>query len=275
MAAKILFITTTLLYLGATAGYLAYLFFQQERFRKWGLGLLMGGFFTHTLLIFVGFAQTGHFPVRNLRETFVIAAWAVAGVFLGLQYRFRLKILGIVAAPLTASIMGMAAPLSQNPAQQEITFNNFWIIFHVVVILVGNAAFGLACGVGILYLLQERAIKEKIRGFFYSRLPSLDLLDAVGYGCIVIGFIALTLGLISGFLYARTVWGRFWSWDPKEVWSGIMWLFYAALLHERLTVGWRGRRAAIMSIIGFGVLLFTFFGVNFLFEGHHQPFTRW
>jgi ABC-type transport system involved in cytochrome c biogenesis permease subunit len=85
----------------------------------------------------------------------------------------------------------------------------------------------------------------------------------------------LTLGLVSGFVYAKSVWGNFWSWDPKEVWAGITWLLYAALLHQRLTVGWRGRRAAIMAIIGFAAVLFTFLGVNFLLEGHHGKFTRW
>jgi ABC-type transport system involved in cytochrome c biogenesis permease subunit len=76
-------------------------------------------------------------------------------------------------------------------------------------------------------------------------------------------------------VYGKNIWGHFWSWDPKEVWSAITWIFYAALLHERLTVGWRGRRAAIMAIVGFGVLLFTFLGVNFLLHGHHGQFTRW
>jgi cytochrome c-type biogenesis protein CcsB len=101
----------------------------------------------------------------------------------------------------------------------------------------------------------------------------LDLLDTTAYACIVVGFSMITIGLITGVVYAKAVWGRFWSWDPKEVWSAITWLFYAALLHERLTVGWRGRRSAIMAIIGFGVLLFTFLGVNFLLQGHHGTFT--
>jgi cytochrome c-type biogenesis protein CcsB len=100
------------------------------------------------------------------------------------------------------------------------------------------------------------------------------MLDNIGYVCIVVGFTMLTLGLITGFVYAKAVWGRFWSWDPKEVWAGITWLFYAVLLHERLTVGWRGRRSAIMAIIGFGVLIFTFLGVNLLMKGHHEVFTR-
>jgi cytochrome c-type biogenesis protein CcsB len=126
----------------------------------------------------------------------------------------------------------------------------------------------------VLYLIQENAIKAKKRRFFFKRLPSLELLDITGYACIVVGFTLLTIGLITGFVYAKSIWGRFWSWDPKEVWSGITWIFYAILLHERLTIGWRGRKSAIMAIVGFGVLIFTFLGVNLLLEGHHGEFTR-
>ena len=133
----------------------------------------------------------------------------------------------------------------------------------------------MACGIGILYLIQENAIKTKRPGFFFQRLPSLERLDATGYSCLVIGFTLLSLGLITGFVYAKAVWGRFLGWDPKEVWSLITWLIYAALLHQRLTVGWRGRRAAIMAIVGFGVIIFTFFGVNFFLQGHHGVFTQW
>jgi ABC-type transport system involved in cytochrome c biogenesis permease subunit len=84
----------------------------------------------------------------------------------------------------------------------------------------------------------------------------------------------MTLGLIMGVVYAKTIWGRFWSWDPKEVWSGISWLLYAAMIHMRLSVGWQGRRSAIMAIIGFAAVLFTFLGVNLLLSGHHGEFTQ-
>jgi ABC-type transport system involved in cytochrome c biogenesis permease subunit len=103
----------------------------------------------------------------------------------------------------------------------------------------------------------------------------LDLLDTTGYICIISGFTLLTVGLIAGFVYAKSIWGKFWSADPKEIWSVITWLIYAILLHERLTVGWRGRRSAVMAIVGFMVVLFTFLGVNFLLKGHHGEFTRW
>jgi ABC-type transport system involved in cytochrome c biogenesis permease subunit len=85
----------------------------------------------------------------------------------------------------------------------------------------------------------------------------------------------MTLGLILGVVYAKTIWGRFWSWDPKEVWSGISWLLYAAMIHMRLSVGWRGRRSAILAICGFATVLFTFLGVNLFLSGHHSEFTRW
>ncbi len=137
-----------------------------------------------------------------------------------------------------------------------------------------RAALAMACGAGVFYLIQDRAIKQKKHRFFYRRLPPLKLLDRAGYACLVTGFTMLTVGLITGTVYAGLVWGRLWAWDPKEIWSVITWLVYAALLHERLAVGWQGRRAAIMAIAGFGVLLFTFLGVNFLLEGHHGIFTR-
>ena len=270
----VLMALTTFCYLLSTVGYIAYLFYQKDYFQKSGLYLLLAGFSLHTALIAYAFIQSGQIPVRNLYETLSIAGWATAGVFLVFQFKFNLKILGIYAAPLVTLIMIIAAQLPREPAQTNTLFNSFWLISHIVVIFTGEAAFALACGVGILYLVQERALKTKKYGFFFRRLPDLELLDTTGYACIFVGFTLLTIGLVTGFVYAKSSWGRFWSWDPKEVWSGISWLLYAALLHGRLSLGWRGRKAAIMAIIGFGILIFTFLGVNFLLEGHHGEFTR-
>ncbi len=261
-------------YLLSTACYLAYLFFQKDLLHRIGYLLLFFGFLCHCAMILWTFIQIGHMPVRNLFETLSLAAWAVSAVFLAIRYRFKLKVLGVFVAPLALALMLVASQLPRYAGESKGIFSSFWFVFHVICVFIGDAAFALACGAGTLYLLQERTIKRKARGFFFSRLPSLERLDATGYACIVVGFTFLTAGLIGGFIYAKAVWGRFWSWDPKEVWSAITWLVYAALLHERLAVGWRGRRAAILSIIGFAVLLFTFFGVNFFLKGHHGVFTR-
>ena len=271
-----LILIPTFSYILSTAGYIAYLFFQKERLQKIGYVLLFAGFLIHSISIGYGFLQSGHLPVQNLHQTLSIAGWAIAGMFLFLTYRFNLKVLGVYAAPLVAIVMiiCMRLPAEGTLVQAKTLFSNIWLVSHVVIIFVGEAAFALACGAGLLYILQERAIKTKHHGFFFKRLPALELLDNTGYACIVVGFSLLTIGLITGFVYAKSIWGSFWSWDPKEVWSGIAWLIYAALLHGRLALGWRGRKAAIMSIIGFGILLFTFLGVNLLLTGHHGEFTK-
>jgi cytochrome c-type biogenesis protein CcsB len=272
---QIVFVTALLFYLVSAAVYFAYLFLQREVLHKIGRLLLLGGFLAQSVVIGHQFIVTGHVPVNNLHETLSIVAWTLVGAFLLLNLRFPLKILGVYTAPLAAFILLAALQLPREPLQPQNVLRGFWLTVHIVTVFFGNAAFALAAGAGLLYLLQERNIKAKTRGFFFKRLPSLDMLDNTGYACIVVGFTMLTIGLISGMVYARVIWGRFWAWDPKEVWSAITWIFYAVLLHERLAVGWRGRRAAIMAIAGFAVLLFTFFGVNFLLKGHHGQFTQW
>lgn len=267
-------IVSILLYLLSAAGYLAYFFLQKKHLQQTGFIVLVGGFIFHSAALVLDYYQQGHIPVTNMRETLSLAGWAIAGVFILLNYRYNLKILGVYAAPFVALIMVIVSQLPDEPTKTTQLFKSVWLVAHVTVIFIGEAAFALACGAGILYLIQEDSIKTKKRRFFFKRLPSLDLLDSTGYGCIVVGFTMLTIGLITGLVYAKSVWGRFWSWDPKEVWSGLSWLFYAALLHERLAVGWRGRRSAIMAIVGFGVLVFTFLGVNLFMEGHHRDFTK-
>ncbi len=267
-------IVSTLYVMGA-GGYQAYLFLQKDHFQKIGYYLLITGFGLHCVSLIYKVILTGYIPVNNLHETLFIAGWALVGVFFIFRYKYNLKVLGVYAAPLAALIVVSACLLQNEPGPPREIFNHFWLVFHIIAIFTGEASFALACGIGMLYLLQERSIKTKRPGFFFKRLPSLELLDATGHACIVAGFTLLTIGLITGFIYARVVWGRFWSWDPKEVFSGITWMMYAALLHVRFSVGWRGRKAAVLAIIGFGALLFTFLGVNFFFDGHHVEFTKY
>ncbi|RJQ84512.1 MAG: c-type cytochrome biogenesis protein CcsB [Desulfobacteraceae bacterium] len=272
---QIVVVLAILLYMLSAAAYCAYLFLQREFLQKAGHILLSLGFACQTAVIGWAFIDTGHVPVNNLHETLSIVAWALVGSFLALNARFHLRVLGIYTAPLAAFILLAAIQFPREPLQPENMLRGIWLTVHIITIFIGDAAFALAAGIGVLYLLQERNIKAKTRGFFFKRLPSLDLLDTTAYACIVGGFTMLTIGLISGMVYAKILWGRFWAWDPKEVWSAVTWIFYAVLLHERLAVGWRGRRAAVMAIVGFAVLLFTFFGVNFLLKGHHGQFTQW
>jgi len=269
-----LVVTTVIIYLTSTIGYFSYLFEKDDRLFRIGFYLLVAGFLCHTAAVCHAYVLIGHIPVHNLHGTLLLAAWAIAGVFIFFQYKFRLKVLGIFAAPLATLVIFISSQLPNTPLTTKNIFNSFWLVLHIITVFLGDAAFALACGLGLFYIIQERAIKMKIQGFFFSRLPSLELIDNTGYACILVGFTMLTIGLITGMVYAKLIWAKFWSWDPKEIWSGITWILYATLLHGRIAVGWRGRKAAFLSIIGFAVLLFTFFGVNFLLEGHHGEFTK-
>ncbi len=271
---EILFAFTILFYMLSSAGYFSYLILQKVYLQKIGLILMIVGFGCHTVTIAYDFMSLGSVPVNNLYETLSIAGWALTCVFFIFQYRYKLNVLGVYAAPLVTMVLLLAYQLPKPIFADQNLFKSIWLVSHIVTIFLGDASLALACGVGILYLLQEKAIKSKSRGFFFRRLPSLDLLDTTGHAAIVFGFTMLTIGLITGMVYAKSVWSHFWSWDPKEVWSAITWVYYAILLHERLATGFRGRKAAIMAIVGFAVLIFTFFGVNFLMGGHHGRFTQ-
>jgi len=262
-------------YLLGTAGYLGYVVTHRPASHKAGHCLFVAGFLCHTVLLVVDGLRMGHMPVHDLRSTLSFAAWALACVFLVFHVRFRLLVLGALVGLVVCVVMAVCLLVPGTDVDRQDLFKGFWMALHIVTVFLGQGAFVLAACVAAIYLVQERAIKAKRHGFFFRRLPSLEILDRMGYACIAFGFPMLTTGIAAGCVYAQIVWGRFWNWDPKEVWSGITWLVYAALLHERLAAGWRGRRAAVMALVGMGVLLFTFLGVNLLLKGHHEQFTKW
>lgn len=258
------------LYLLGTLGYIIFVVFQNKTMARISYGLLLLGFITHTLAIGLWTIQTGYLPVHNLRESLSFFAWAIIGVYLIIQIRFNILVLGSFLSPLAAVMMISSSfiPLQTGPVNPLL--QNVWLAIHIVFIFAGNGVFAIAFLAGIMYLIQERQIKSKQLGLLYHRLPALEVLDALNYNSLILGFPLLTLGMLSGSIFAQYTLGTFWRWDPKEVWSLITWLLYAALLHGRLVSGWRGRRSAVISIVGFLILIFSFVGVNFLVKGYHS-----
>jgi cytochrome c-type biogenesis protein CcsB len=264
----------TILYCAGMVGYGVFLFNQKKVYQKTAFRLISLGIGFHLVSMVMHTLALGQVPVQNLSQSLSLAAFALGVMFLFFQYRFDLKILGVFASILLSAIMILVLVIPDTPVESNVVLQGFWFYAHIILVFAGDAALALAGGAGILYLLQEKGIKTKSPGFFFKRLPSLDLLDNVGYTCLTTWFALHTIGLVTGFIYARVVWGRFWSWDPKELFSVGTWLVYAALLHLRFYSGWRGRKSAIMTIVGFLVIIFTFLGVNLLLGGHHQAFTK-
>ena len=263
-------VITTLLYAVGTVGFLIYVIRTEKVIHRIAYGFLLAGFVSHTLGLAMLVSQLRQMPVTTLPQTFSLFAWAIVGSYLAFQLKFNIRILGTFVSPLAVVFMLLSSAIPGRVIPNSKLFKSFWLTLHVATMFIGMAIFALAFCAGIMYLLQERQIKSKSFGLLYRRLPSLEVLDSLNYVCLTFGFPLITIGLISGFVYAGAVWQSFWHWDPKEILSVVTWLIYAVLLHERLAVGWRGRRAAIMAIIGFSVILVTFVGTSVILEVHHS-----
>ncbi|MDY0290891.1 MAG: c-type cytochrome biogenesis protein CcsB [Desulfuromonadaceae bacterium] len=232
--------------------------------------LLLVAFSVHTVTLVVRYFEAGYTPVTNLHESLSFFAWALAGVFMLLDMQIRMQVMAAATATLITVFMLFGSLMPMHTQELNPALDSFWLPIHVGLAFMGNAVFTVAFVAAILYLIQERMLKSKKFSALHYRLPSLETLDRINYRCLKFGFPLMTMGIISGAVWAESAWGTYWSWDPKESWALITWFLYAALLHGRLTVGWRGRRAAIFAIIGFFFLLFTFLGVNLLLPGLHS-----
>ena len=213
----------------------------------------------------------GHAPLSNLYESLIFFAWAVILLYLLIEWRTKNRSIGAFATPLAFLIMAYASFAGITTRIQPLipALKSNWLIAHVITCFIGYAAFGIAFGLSIMYLMKRLNDSGKINGFL-KFIPESNILEELSYQMVVIGFILLTLGIITGAVWAHSSWGRYWGWDPKETWSLITWLIYAALLHSRMVRGWRGKRLAILSIIGFFCVIFTYFGVNFVLSGLHS-----
>lgn len=266
----VLFQITLLFYLIATVGYFGYLWGKKPAVTRLAHGLLSIGFIVHTVVIISRFWVSGHPPITNLHESFSFFSWSVVGLFLILKWKYRVAPIGIILGPMASILMVVASFEDQRILPLPGILESYWLPIHGILSFTGEAVFALAFAAGVFYLIQESRIKRKNPGELSKRLPSLETLDDVNYMCLSLGFPLLTAGIITGSFWANYAWGSYWSWDPKETWSLITWLIYAALLHQRVNVGWRGRKAAIMAIVGFASVAFTFIGVNLLLPGLHS-----
>ncbi len=264
------FLSTLCLYLAATLAYVVYFVGQNKKMRTVGRWVLLIAGSVHTVYLIARYFEAGHTPLTNNHEAVSFMAWSMTWGFLSFRWRYKVKNFGAFVSPLAFLLMVIAALSSQDTIELPPALKSAWLPVHASIAIMANSFLALAfCG-GIMYLLQEREIKKKRFGFFFSRLPSLEALDSLNYHCLAVGFPLLTLGIITGSIWAKQAWGSYWHWDPKETWSLITWFLYAAMLHQRFTLGWRRRRAAIMAIVGFAAALFTFWGVSYLLEGVHS-----
>jgi cytochrome c-type biogenesis protein CcsB len=216
----------------------------------------------------------GHAPLSNMYESLVFASWAIMIIYLIFEWRIGQRALGVF--PALFSFLAMAYASFSKDVDSKIqplvpALKSNWLIAHVMTCFLGYAAFAVSFGLSVLYLVRKRSPENSNpHGAMLSFLPSATQLEWFNYQMVLFGFLWLSVGIITGSVWANSAWGTYWSWDPKETWSLITWFIYAALLHARNLQGWKGERVAWLSMIGFGCVLFTYFGVNFLLSGLHS-----
>ena len=234
MAGRIATVVTIIAFLGNTAGILM----------RWVESYQMG---------------IGHAPLSNLYESLVFFAWSIALLYIFIEWKYKNRVFGTLSTALACGVMAYAS-LKPDQIQPLIpALKSNWLIAHVFTCFIGYASFAIAFGISLLYLLRRFGGPAML-----ERLPADSLLDELTHQLVMFGFIFLSAGIITGSVWANSAWGRYWGWDPKETWSLITWFVYAGLLHARFMRGWQGTRIAVLSIVGFLAVLFTYFGVNYL-----------
>ena len=254
----------------ATAAFIVYLVRQKKSTYHRAYRLLLAGFAFLTLFVGHEYYALGVAPVLTLKSSLCFFAWTILLVYLLFHLKFRLMVLGSFVAPVAVCLLILSSALPAGEVMVKPMFRSLWLPIHIGTAFVGNGFFAVTFMAGIMYLVQESQIKKKRLGSLSSRLPSLETLDSINHFALICGFTFMTAGMITGAIYAQSSMGSYWRWDAKEVCSLMAWIFYAVLLHERLAVGWRGRRAALLSLIGFLVLVLAFVGANLWLSDYHS-----
>ncbi len=254
---------------GLAAGFI-YLFRPRQKTLQGSGHTLEIGAGLHGLAFLLRCFLAGTLAVTNLHESLSFFALLLVGAFIIINRKKSMPLLGAFTAPLLIIFTLWALVLNHTVIPQPPILKSFWLPVHVLLSFAGNAFLVLGCGAAVIYLIQERLLKKKRLKGIFRHLPALQKIDELNYLCLRLGFPLLTLGIISGSVWASYAWGSHWNWDPKETWSLITWLLFAALLHGRMNSGWRGRRAALLTIVGFAAIMFTFLGVNLLLSGLHS-----
>ncbi|HZY04389.1 MAG TPA: c-type cytochrome biogenesis protein CcsB [Anaeromyxobacteraceae bacterium] len=262
------FAATGLLYGAATAAYAAAWRSTRAAVGRLGTAFLAVGVALNVWLVVGRWIEAGREPFKSLFESLVFLALCLGALYVVLERLYRTRVFGLPAAVMLFGCMAYAlAKWDAEIVKLPPALQSPWFMPHVMVYFVGYAALAFAAGVAVVQLLASRFPSVRrltaMRAGTMLTGQALDL-DQITYDVVRFGFVLLTLGLLIGSVWAKSAWGDFWVWDPKENWSLVTWLIYGAYLHLRKVKGWRGDRAAWLQIVGFAVVMFTYLGMGML-----------
>ncbi len=255
-----------------TLSFLAYAVsasFKSPRWGSWAWYLVITGFGCQTMAIAVRWVTTGHPPVLASFENNLAGTWFIMLIFL-IMYRWFRKIqgLGIVVTPIVLTMLGYGLLGGTDLEPLSPPFMSNWLWVHVTFAWFSYGAFAVASALGIAYLVKDSRADKGEGNPFLNLFPTLPLTEDIALKLVLFGFLAQSLMLISGSIWANSLWGNYWSWDPLETWALVTWLAYGIIIHFRLTLGWKGRRIAWLIVGALAIEIITFWGIGFISDQH-------
>jgi cytochrome c-type biogenesis protein CcsB len=248
--------------------------------------------FLLTMTLLLRWIGEKYFPLSNLYESLIFLSWGILTIHLFLEFQTKSRLIGSIATPITLFLAGFSTFSLPTDMQKALplvpSLQSNWLMMHVTMMMISYATLIVGSLLSLLYIafltfplknqktepsgiiLNDFNKEKLISTITYSKLSLLQTVDLWSYRIIGLGFPFLTIGIISGAVWANEAWGSYWSWDPKETWALITWLVFAIYLHSRLLKGWQGEKAALLGSCGFFVIWICYLGVNFLGKGLHS-----
>jgi len=258
-------------YIASSICFITCLIFSKRSVHNVAVALALGGLFVHSISLGQRWIITGHGPYISTYEILSSNTWIAVLFFLGLQWRYTsLRKLGAVIMPLSFLMMGFALVGSTEARTLSPTLLSGWLFVHIVFAKLTVASMLVAVALSVFYLL--RTGKKHITKVLFYELPPDPLLLDYSYRLVAFGFVAMTIMIVTGAIWANSSWGSYWAWRPTETWSLGVWLVYGVFLHGRVTYNWKGRVVSWYVILAFIFSIIAFFVLPFLVKGIHSQY---
>ena len=264
---NVLFTAAMVAYFAAMVLYFIFFALKKEGASKIAGIVTVLAFVLHTAALVTRGIGAGRLPLTNQYEFATSFAWGISLCFLVFLWKFKFDALGTFVTPVIFFLIGYAAMQSREVRDLMPALRSNWLGLHVSTAIIAYGSFGVSFAVSLMFLMRQKMAGNE---FWEAHIPEEKKLDMISYRAVSLGFLFLTIVLISGAIWAEHAWGSYWSWDPKETWALITWIIYAIYLHLRISKGWKGKSAAVFAVTGFICVLFTYVGVNTLLPGIHS-----
>jgi len=261
------------LYAISTFMFLTGFVFNKIRMLTIGLWLIVPAFIMQTGIFIARWVRTGYFPANGDLENAITGSWFAIAITLYIAWRSR-KPAGVAlfTVPVTLLLLGYGVMNDPDPLPLAASLKSSWLVIHVLFAQLAFGAYAIASGFGMVYLLKDTRVRKGRISALYERLPGLEAMEESMFRFVVYGFIADTIMIVAGAIWAKDLWGSYWSWDPVEVWSLISWLVYGLSIHLRVTLKWRGRRMAWIMVFLLITVIITYWGVDVIVQNTRHIF---